>query len=183
MFESKPRAGAHVWSQTSSESSCLEPSLGWELMFWAKPRARAYVWTQTSSESSCLEPNPEPELMFGAKPRAGAHVWSQTSSGSAFGLSRATYAICTVLSKAQVSKRIVFTVFLHVRRRSRAKSDFWDFQSSTQTASATYFLMLSPVNEVKSTWGSIPIKINAKRLGPSRTCKCENIRVEHSSTL
>jgi len=58
--------------------------------------------------------NLEPELMFGAKPRAGAHSGSAEQS--------MPYA---VWSKAQVSKSMVFTVFLHVRRRSRAKSDFW----------------------------------------------------------
>jgi len=33
MFEAKPRARAHVWSKTSSESLCLEPNLEQELMF------------------------------------------------------------------------------------------------------------------------------------------------------
>ena len=107
-----------------------------------KARAGAPFWSKTSSGSSDLESNLERELRFGAKPRAGAHVWSQTSSGSAFGLSAERSMLCTVLSKAQVSKSIVFTVFLHVRRRSRAKSDFQvssDF--SNQIASATYFLI------------------------------------------
>jgi len=109
------------------------PNIERELMFGAKPRARAHVCSQTSSGSSCFEPNLERELMFGAKRRAGAHVWSQTSSRSSclapnlereHSRAQSRKVPGTVLSKSQVSKSIVFIVFLHVRRCSRAKSDF-----------------------------------------------------------
>ena len=86
-----------------AQSSKVWSKLERELRFEAKPRAGALIWSQTSSGSSVLEQNLEPELMFGAKPRAGAHSGSAERS-----------MLCTVLSKAQVSKSMVFTVFLHV---------------------------------------------------------------------
>jgi len=61
MFEAKPRARAHVWSQTSSGSSGLELNLERELRFRAKPRGRANVLSKTSSGNSGLEPNLERE--------------------------------------------------------------------------------------------------------------------------
>ena len=51
MFGAKPRARAHVWSQTSSRSSCLEPNIVPELLFGAKPRAEAH---SGSAERSML---------------------------------------------------------------------------------------------------------------------------------
>jgi len=42
-WRAKPWAGVHIWSQTSSGNSCLEPNLERELMFGAKPRAGAPV--------------------------------------------------------------------------------------------------------------------------------------------
>ena len=79
------------------------PNLERELRFGAKPRAGALIWSQTSSGSAFYLQNLEPELMFDAKPRAGAHSGSAEQSMP-----------CTVLSKAQASKSIVFSVFLHV---------------------------------------------------------------------
>jgi len=44
-WRAKPRAGAHIWSQTSSGNSYLEPKLERELIFGAKPRAGTPVWS------------------------------------------------------------------------------------------------------------------------------------------
>ena len=85
-------------------------------------------WTcQTSSGSSVLEPNLERELRFGAKPRAGAPFWSKTSgapltcktsSGSAFGLSRAKYAMHGVVEGSGEQKHGIYCVFAHLKAQS-----------------------------------------------------------------
>ena len=67
------------------------------------------------SGSLDVEPNLERELRFGAKPRAGAHVWSQTSSGSAFGLSRAKYAMHGVVEGSAEQKHGIYSVFARLK--------------------------------------------------------------------
>ena len=59
----KPRAGAPLWSKTSSGSADLELTLERELRFGAEPRAGALIWRQTSSGSAFEVQNLERERM------------------------------------------------------------------------------------------------------------------------
>jgi len=59
----KPRAGAPLWSKTSSGSADLELNLERELRFGAKPRAGALIWSQTSSGSAFEVQNLERERL------------------------------------------------------------------------------------------------------------------------
>jgi len=102
-----------------------------------KARAGAPFWSKTLSGSSDLESNLERELRFGAKPWAGAHVWSQTSSGSAFGLSRAKYAMHGVVEGSGEQKHSIYCVFACLKAQS-SKVGFLGFLTfSLQIASAT----------------------------------------------
>ena len=73
----KPRAGAPLWSKTSSGSADLELNLERELRFGAKPRAGALIWSQTSSGSAFEVQNLERE-------RIRSVDWAEQTASSDF---------------------------------------------------------------------------------------------------
>jgi len=64
----------------------------------------------------------------------------KTSSGSAFGLSRAKYAMHSVIEGSAEQKHCIYSVFARLKAQS-SKVGLFDFEFSPQSASATYFLI------------------------------------------